>query len=138
MADPRKALIFLTSSEIAGVNAEVIRRSGGALAYAGIERQPGTLDYICALVADEAYDLGVGQSPPHRAAFYAYTINTRHIFFDGNKRTSMVCAFWFLERNGWLISEDVTDECIVRVTLAVACGQLTLSELTDWFEKIAA
>lgn len=49
----------------------------------------------------------------------------------------MVCAFWFLERNGYTISDKVTDEQIVQVALAVASGELSLGQLADWFESIA-
>lgn len=65
------------------------------------------------------------------AASYAFGIARNHPFVDGNKRTAAVVSEIFVIRNGgWL---EATDAELVVTFLALAAGELTESELADWF-----
>ncbi len=67
------------------------------------------------------------------AAAYAYGIARNHPFVDGNKRTAAVVAETFLVLNGYtLVASDA--ELVVAI-LALAAGDLTKDELTDWFSQ---
>jgi len=67
------------------------------------------------------------------AASYAFGIARNHLFVDGNKRTAAVVSETFLVRNGgWL---EATDAELVVTFLALASGELTESELADWFRS---
>lgn len=65
------------------------------------------------------------------AASYAFGIARNHPFADGNKRTAWVLARLFLRKNGLALSIDEPDA--IRTVEALAAGELSESELTDWF-----
>ncbi|MBB5687509.1 type II toxin-antitoxin system death-on-curing family toxin [Sphingobium boeckii] len=65
------------------------------------------------------------------AAAYAYGIARNHPFVDGNKRTAAVVSETFLMLNGYVLT--ATDAELVVAFLALAAGDLSEEELTDWF-----
>lgn len=67
------------------------------------------------------------------AASYAFGIARNHPFVDGNKRTAAVVAETFLVLNGFLLT--ATDAELVVAILALAAGELTEEDLTDWFRQ---
>jgi death-on-curing protein len=67
---------------------------------------------------------------PRLAASYAFGISRNHPFLDGNKRTSLVVAELFLGLNG--VELTASDAECVRTFLALAAGDLTEEELTEW------
>lgn len=67
------------------------------------------------------------------AAAYAYGIARNHPFVDGNKRTAAVVSETFLGLNGFELT--ATDAELVVAILALAAGELTEDELTDWFRQ---
>ena len=65
------------------------------------------------------------------AAAYAFGIARSHPFTDGNKRTAWVLARLFLRLNGIAIAFKQSDA--INTVLALAAGELSEDELTDWF-----
>lgn len=65
------------------------------------------------------------------AASYAYGIARNHPFIDGNKRTAAVVSETFLMLNGATLL--ATDAELVVAFVALAAGELSEDELTDWF-----
>ena len=65
------------------------------------------------------------------AAAYAYGVARNHPFVDGNKRTAWVLARLFIALNGITLSFSPDDA--IRTVLALAAGDLSEEELTDWF-----
>jgi death-on-curing protein len=70
------------------------------------------------------------------AAAYAFGIVRNHPFVDGNKRTALVVAIAFLERNGITFSASQQEAYLTFYDLAA--GKFTEDELTAWFEKNSA
>jgi death-on-curing protein len=70
------------------------------------------------------------------AAAYAFGIVRNHPFIDGNKRTALVVAIAFLERNGITFSASQQEAYLTFYDLAA--GKFTEDELTAWFEKNSA
>ena len=68
---------------------------------------------------------------PQLAAAYAEALIRAHPFADGNKRTAWVLARLFLALNGHALKFDPQDA--TRIVLALAAGELSEEELTDWF-----
>ncbi len=65
------------------------------------------------------------------AAAYAFGIARNHPFVDGDKRTAAVVSETFLVLNGGsLLASDAE---LVVAFLALAAGELSEEELTDWF-----
>lgn len=67
------------------------------------------------------------------AAAHAFGLARNHPFTDGNKRTAWVLARTFLALNAVEIAFAATDA--VAAVQALAAGQLTEDELTDWFRQ---
>jgi len=65
------------------------------------------------------------------AAAYAFGIARDHAFVDGNKRTAAVVAETFLVLNGYILA--ATDAELVVAFQALAAGELSETELADWF-----
>lgn len=70
------------------------------------------------------------------AAAYAYGIVRNHPFLDGNKRTALVCAFVFLELNGYQVT--ASEEEAVVTFLALAEGDATEEALAAWLKQKSA
>jgi len=58
-----------------------------------------------------------------------------HPFVDGNKRTAITAAGIFLWMNGYQLRVDPLE--MVRFSMACACSERTLEEMTDWFRKFS-
>jgi death-on-curing protein len=67
------------------------------------------------------------------SAAYAMGIIRNHAFVDGNKRTGLVVALTFIQKNGYLVQPNQRDA--VNTILAVADGKLSESELAQWFRS---
>ena len=65
------------------------------------------------------------------AAAYAFGIARNHPFVDGNKRTAAVVSETFLALNGWHLT--ATDAELVVAFVALAAGELSEADLTQWF-----
>lgn len=70
------------------------------------------------------------------AAAYAFGIARNHPFVDGNKRTAAVVSETFLMINGYGLY--ASDAELVVAFVALAAGELTEEELTDWFRLYLA
>lgn len=67
------------------------------------------------------------------AASYAFGIARNHPFVDGNKRTAAVVSETFLALNGATLM--ASDAELVVAFVSLAAGELSESELTDWFRE---
>jgi len=67
------------------------------------------------------------------AAAYAFGIARNHPFDDGNKRTAAVVSEAFLALNGHALA--ASDAELVVAFLALAAGELSETELADWFRQ---
>jgi death on curing protein len=67
------------------------------------------------------------------AAAYANGIARNHPFADGNKRTAFLALGIFLALNGLRLTADKVDA--TRTMLALAAGELSEDELTDWIQR---
>lgn len=125
----------LSPQEIIEVNRRVIHAIDAGSVTAGVVINPNSLLYIA-----EAGEAEFGGNPLypsicHRAAVYAYLINRDHVFFDGNKRTSMVCALLYLRRNGRRLRPDLKQSDIVTVALEIACGHMSFGSVVEWLRE---
>ncbi|MEX1036010.1 MAG: type II toxin-antitoxin system death-on-curing family toxin [Sneathiella sp.] len=63
------------------------------------------------------------------ALMYSLTKN-RHPFTDGNKRVGLAMLLLTLRKNGW--SLDITNDQAIDMTLKIADGTMSESELVDY------
>lgn len=67
------------------------------------------------------------------AAAYAFGVARNYPFADGNKRTAWVLARLFLALNG--VTIVFAPEDAINTVLALAAGELSEEQLTDWFRQ---
>jgi death-on-curing protein len=67
------------------------------------------------------------------AAAYAIGLARNHPFNDGNKRIAAVVSETFLILNGYALV--ATDAEVVVAFLALAAGELSETEMADWFRE---
>lgn len=123
-------MIYLTLDDICHINRDMIRRFGGTY----IEEchnlcNAGSLYYI--LEAIQYPLMGVDLYPTiiDKATALAWSIMTRHVFYDGNKRTGMEAALEFLETNG--ISTNF-DRTVIDISVAAVIGSISLEDFREW------
>ncbi len=119
--------VWLSRELIRAVHDEQLAEHGGALGV----RDEGLLDSALARPLNRA-----GYGKPDIAelgAVYAIAIARNHPFVDGNKRTAYVALETFLRLNGCRF--PVSDAEAVVVTLAMAAGEVTDDEFTDWVRR---
>lgn len=119
--------VWLAPDDVIAFHAEQIAQFGG---------QPGIRDR-------GLLESALGR-PRHRAAYsrstvfelaaaYAFGIARNHPFIDGNKRTALVCAFTFLELNGWEVRAPEAEAVIALLELAA--GTMPESEMAAWLKR---
>lgn len=126
---------YLDFQKIVEINREIILQTGGFVAGAGKLSNPNSLNYLVEIVQAELDDKELYPSLHEKAAIYAYNIITRHIFLDGNKRTGMVCAFFFLLINGAVISKSISENELVEIALGIENGTINIHKVTSWFQE---
>jgi len=68
-----------------------------------------------------------------KAAVLLESIANYHVFFDGNKRTSLICAARFLTLNGYELA--ASNKSAEKTVLAVAIKKMSVEDLAQWLEK---
>jgi death on curing protein len=127
-----RSWVWITTEVAEAVHLEQIAEHGGG---EGV-RDRGLLDSAMARPRNLAdYGAGEGGDPDAAAlaAAYAWGIARNHPFTDGNKRTAAVVSETFLALNGYRLT--ASDAEVVVAFVALAAGELTETELADWFRE---
>lgn len=135
MGEARPDVIrYLRFQEIVGINRDFILRGGGFVTGVGVPRNPDSLAYLCEIVGARLCGEELYPSLSEKGALYAFHIITRHVFWDGNKRTGMACALLFLSLNDHDLTEWISRDEIIETGVGIATKTLDLSGLTAWIE----
>ena len=121
-------LCWLTKEEVLAMHSLQITHFGGS---SGI-RDQGLLESALARAQNIATYAESTPSLARLAAAYGAGIIRNHAFVDGNKRTGLVAAFVFVERNGWRVT--ASQEEVYLTFYDLAAGNLSEDELTHWLE----
>ena len=68
-----------------------------------------------------------------KAAALCHSLIKNHPFMDGNKRTGMFSAIFFLDINGYGLF--VSQKELVKTALNIAGNKLTMEQIADWLKK---
>ena len=119
-------MIFLDVNRVIDMHEIVIKETGGE---AGVLFE-GTLDFC--VQKHQLYFYGFEPYPDvfQKAAALMHCIILFHPFVDGNKRTGIVMASFFLENNNYRLI--VTKEEAIPFTIKVAMGNAEISEVAGW------
>lgn len=122
-------IAYLSVEQVRALHRELVREFGGATRL----RDRGALE---AAVARPAMtfggdDLHVDLSAKAAALMHSLVLN--HPFVDGNKRTGVAAAEFFLEYNGQGI--QATDEEFEAITMSLAEGKVEVEALAIWVRQ---
>ena len=90
------------------------------------------LEYILDTIQFSIYGITIYPSLKEKAAAIAHHIISRHVFYDGNKRTGTHIAWEFLRANA---REIFLDESIVELTVAIAESKASQEVLLQWLHE---
>jgi death-on-curing protein len=123
---------FLSVENVLAIHANTIAEEGGS---AGV-RDIGLLESAVAM--PQATFEGVSLHPGlvAMAAAYLFHLCQNHAFVDGNKRAAAFSTVLFLALNG--IPDDALppESDLEQVTLSVARGEMTKTDLTFWLQSL--
>ena len=119
--------VWLPRHLVVAIHDEQLAEHGGAIGT----RDEGLLDSALARPLNRA---GYGDPDiAELAALHAIAIARNHPFVDGNKRTAYMAMELFIRLNGCrFVATDA--DAAVR-TIAMAAGELTDDEFTDWVRE---
>lgn len=120
---------FLSLDEVLELHGKVLARSGGS---AGVRDQ----NALESAVAQPQMSFGGQDLYPtlaEKAAALSFSLINNHPFVDGNKRIGHAAAEVFLIVNGFEIDADVDEQ--ERVVLAVAAGEMSRDQWTQWLRE---
>ncbi len=123
-------IFFLSLGDVIEIHRDQINRYGGLLGM----RDQGLLQSALAMPLASFEGHFLHSNLFEMAAAYAFHLCKNHPFFDGNKRTALVCALIFLEMNDLHLSDP--GEALVSVMLNVAEGKMEKQELANTFQKM--
>jgi death-on-curing protein len=122
-------VVFLTIDTVLTIHQRMIAEFGGD---AGI-RDHGLLEAAVAMPRQQFGGAFLHSNLAEQAAAYLYHICCNHPFLDGNKRTALATAdFFILLNNAELVADN--DE-LVEITVGVAEGQVKKAALTAFFKS---
>jgi len=120
---------LLTLEELVFFHTVAIDEFGGAT---GI-RDRGALESALARPAARFGSQRVYKTPFQRAAALMEALIQNHGFVDGNKRTAIMAAAYWLEREGFRL--DANQDELVRVVIDIATHKVDLETLASWLER---
>lgn len=121
-------MIYLSSEQVLFIHSRIIDLTGGAHGC----RDLGLLQ---SAVSRPKATFGGRELYPelfHKTAALMESIACNHPFIDGNKRTAIVSAGLFLEKNGYRLR--ATQKELERFTLSVAVRKPQFEKLVAWFQ----
>ena len=143
---------LVTRDEVILSNRITVNKHGGNYVPPENILNSHPLAYLLEAVDAEMFGEKLYPSISDKAAFYMFQIISNHVFSDGNKRTGLHIALYFLVINGFRLKSDLSFEIekgyesalqfannntqvLINFTLEVAAGQLSLDEVRHWFAE---
>lgn len=125
-------MIYFTLEEIELLHMQIIDASGGSHDVRDRER----LKSAIAAQTQEIFGKKLYATVFDVAAVMARNIIADHAFIDGNKRTGIMAAVIFLERNG--TKTNIVDQELEDFAVRVAVERLDVEAIADWLKSHTA
>jgi death-on-curing protein len=128
-----RSVRFLSVENILVIHADTIAEEGGS---AGL-RDIGLLESAVAMPQATFEGAFLHRGLAAMAAAYLFHICQNHAFVDGNKRAAAFSTVLFLAFNG--IPDDALppETELEHMTLAVACGEMTKTDVNLWLQSLS-
>lgn len=123
-------IVYLETEDVIELHDLALKQYGGLPG-----REPGKLEAKLALPCSGFGDFDRYPTIAEKAAIYHYHLASGHCFNDGNKRTSYLAAFTFIEINGYeLIAQD-EDVYEWTIKLADYDKRPEFEDAVDWIKN---
>jgi death on curing protein len=129
-------LAYPTIEDIARLNHKTIYLTGGNADGAGRFINENSLSWVLEAIQYPLFDVDRFPTISEKAAALAWTIISRHVFIDGNKRTGMIALDTFLRMNGFYLM--VSDDDILTTAQKIATSSqsnYTLEQFSEWVRE---
>ena len=120
---------YLSIHEVLALHERIAAQSGGGIGL----RDLGLLESALAQPRQSFGGADLYPSLIEKAVALGFSLIANHPFVDGNKRVGHAAMEIFLVLNGQEIDANVDEQ--ERVVLAVAAGEMTREQLTDWLRE---
>lgn len=129
-------IIYLTKEQIIEINAYAVEMVGGSN-YGVLNHS--ALEMVVQMPQQVVFGKELYPTIWLKAAFLLQKITKKHIFLDGNKRTSIQAALYFLSLNGYLVKDNElvnrSEDFLLAVTNS-SDDEETMLEIAKWLETI--
>lgn len=130
------AIQYLTKQQLLEINKYTVEMVGGS--NYGVLSESG-LDMVIEAPKQIVFGHELYPTIWLKAAFILQKITKKHIFSDGNKRTSIQASLYFLHLNGYRVWDiklvNNAEEFLVSVTNSPD-NEETMREIAKWLETI--
>lgn len=123
---------LFTVDDIELIHMQIVDASGGSHGT----RDRGRLEAVVAVQTQEVFGEELYKTLHEKAAALARGVIADHPFYDGNKRTGIMIALIFLERNG--VEEKTTDKELEDFAVQIAVEHLDVPTIAAWLETYSA
>jgi death-on-curing protein len=120
---------YLSIHEVLALHERIAAQSGGGVGL----RDLALLESALAQPRQSFGGSDLYSSLVEKAGALGFSLIANHPFVDGNKRMGHAAMEIFLVLNGQEIEADVDEQ--ERVVLAVAAGDMSREQLTDWLRE---
>ena len=118
--------------QIIEVNRRMIDEFGGLFLELDNLLNRSSLEYILEAIKSSLFGIKLYPTLVEKASALIYHMTTRHVFNDGNKRTSVHVAWEFLQANGVDLALDRT---IIDIIVGFEEGKVGETELSEWLNN---
>jgi len=122
---------YLSIHEVLALHERIAAQSGGGVGL----RDLALLESALAQPRQSFGGSDLYSSLVEKAGALGFSLIANHPFVDGNKRIGHASMEIFLVLNGEEIDADVDVDEQERVVLAVAAGDMSREQLTDWLRE---
>ena len=123
---------YPTLEEICRVNFQLIEMSGGEFVPPDNLINSSSLEYILSAIRSTVFGIDPYPSLKEKAAAVGFQIISRHVFFDGSKRTGVMVAWALLEETKTPV---FLEPSIEELTVSIADGKSGYSDLLQWLHE---
>jgi death-on-curing protein len=129
-------IIYLTKAQLIEINAYAVAMVGGS--NYGVLNE-SALDMVVQMPQQVVFGREIYPTLWLKASFLLQKITKKHIFSDGNKRTSIQATLYFLYLNGYEVKDvdlvNDSEEFLIAVTNSPD-DENTMLEIAKWLENI--
>lgn len=144
---------YLDKRIIIRINQRTVERHGGNFIPPQNFLNEAPLDYLIDAVSSAMFGQALYPDIHDKAGLYMFNIISNHVFQDGNKRTGLGAALFFLKLNGFQLQNQLkkitidnhltipattdqsSQEILIAFTLEVAAGKVSLPNCQAWFKE---